>query len=408
MTRPTTGPGVVVTGTGMITPAGAGVDATWQAVRDGRSLPDAVANLDAVPGRRCLAVPDFGPETLPGKGTRHLDPFIRYALVAVDEAVADAGLDSRTWDGARVAVVVGCAMGGAAVLSSAHARLTDRGPQALSPYVHPRSLMNMAAGTIALRHRAAGPSHTVVAACASGTAAVGLARDLLRAGTCDIAIACGTDAGVVPVIAAGFAAMGALADDTGPGASRPFAADRSGFVLSEGAAALVLEREESAHGRGAPARGRVLGHGFTNDAHHPVAPHPGGAGAEAAVRAALRDAGLPPAAVDHVNAHGTSTPHNDRIEAALISRLFPQGPSVTSNKGVLGHTLGAAGAIEAVLTLRALNSGVVPPVAHTEALDPGMEKVDVVLGAAREQRLSVAVSTSFGFGGANCALVLGA
>lgn len=399
---------VVVTGAGMITPAGVGVEETWKAVRDGRTLTGPRSRPADLPERHCLSVPAFGSDILPGRGTAHLDPFIRYALVAVDEAVAESGLDPDTWDGSRVGIVVGCGLGGVTAVSAAQTRLDERGAGTVSPYLHPRSLSNMAAGNIAIRHHVTGPSHTVAAACASGAVAIGLARDLLRAGTCDIVIACGTDAGVVPVVAAGFAAMGALSDCTAADASRPFAADRSGFVLSEGAAAVVLERDEDARRRGAPHLGTILGYAYTTDAHHPVRPHPDGAGAEAAVHAALADAGLTPGDIDHVNAHGTSTPQNDRIEGRLIRRLFPHAPSVTANKAVLGHTLGAAGAIEAALTLRTLTTGIVPPTAHTPVVDRELDGLNLVLGAERPEQPDVALSNSFGFGGANCVLVMGA
>ncbi|MBD0707491.1 MULTISPECIES: beta-ketoacyl-[acyl-carrier-protein] synthase family protein [unclassified Streptomyces] len=400
-------PAIVVTGTGMITPVGTDTDSTWEAVLRGESRAG-LAPLAGVAGdRQARTVAPFGAELLAGRGTANLDPFIRYALVVADQAIADAGLDSTAWDGGRVGIVVGCGLGGAATMSTAHSRLAERGPDAVSPYLHPRSLINMAAGMIAIRHHVTGPGHTVVAACASGAVAIGVGRDLIRGGACDIVIAVGTDAGVVPVVAAGFAAMGALTENAADDASRPFAADRSGFVLSEGAAALVLEREDAARERGAPSRGRILGYGFTTDAHHPVAPHPDAVGAEAAVRAALADAGLEPSDVDHVNAHGTSTPYNDASEGKLINRLFPHRPSVTANKGLLGHSLGAAGAIEAVLTLRTLTTGIVPPTAHTPAVDPGLTGLDLVVEKERHENPEVAVSHSFGFGGSNCVLVMG-
>ncbi|MFJ6701091.1 beta-ketoacyl-[acyl-carrier-protein] synthase family protein [Streptomyces sp. NPDC091272] len=400
-------PAIVVTGTGMITPVGTSTDAVWEAIRRGESPAGAVPTPGVSGALRCRTVAPFGLDLLPGRGNANLDPFIRFALVAADQAISEAGLDPATWEGGRVGIVVGCGLGGSATLSTAHSRLAERGPDAVSPYVHPRSLINMAAGMIAIRHHVTGPSHTVVAACASGAVAVGVGRDLIRSGACDIVIAVGTDAGVVPVIAAGFAAMGALADSAADDASRPFAADRSGFVLSEGAAALVLEREDSARARAATSKGRVLGYAFTTDAHHPVAPHPDAVGAEAAVRAALTDASLSPSAVDHVNAHGTSTPYNDRSEGKLIKRIFPHRPSVTANKGLLGHSLGAAGAIEAVLTLRSLATGIVPPTAHTPAVDPELAGLDLVLDKERHQNPTVAVSHSFGFGGSNCVLVMG-
>ncbi len=396
-----------VTGAGLITPAGIGVADTWRAVLESHALAvkdDAAKNAGA---HYCLRVPSFGPDVLRGRGTAHLDPFIRYALVAVDEAIRESGLDPAAWDGSRVGVVVGTGIGGVETLTVAQDRFAARGPEGVSPYLHPRSLANMAVGTIASRYGITGPCHTVVSACASGAVAIGIARDLLRSGACDTVIACGTEAAVIPVVVAGFARMGALSEQDDVRASRPFAVDRDGFVISEGAAALVLETPESAARRQASELGRVLGYGCTTDAHHPVAPRPDGAQAEAAVRQALADAGLQPQAVDHVNAHGTSTPLNDQVEGELLARLFPHGPSVTANKGVLGHTLGAAGAIEAVLSLCALRDGVVPPVANTEVVDPRLPELDIVLGAPRRFPPSVVLSNSFGFGGANSALILG-
>ncbi|MFJ8477287.1 beta-ketoacyl-[acyl-carrier-protein] synthase family protein [Kitasatospora sp. NPDC094011] len=396
-----------VTGAGLITPAGIGVPETWRTVLEPRDLAveDEAARSAGAP--YCLRVPAFGPEVLKGKGTAHVDPFIRYALVAVEEAIQESGLDPTAWDGNRVGVVVGTGIGGVGTLSAAQDRYAARGPEGVTPYLHPRSLANMAVGTIASRYGVNGPCHTVVSACASGAAAIGIARDLLRTGACDTVIAVGTEAAVVPVVVAGFARMGALSKRADARASRPFAADRDGFVISEGAAALVLETPEAAARRRATELGRVLGYGCTTDAHHPTDPRPDGAQAEAAVRQALTDAGLRPEDVDHVNAHGTSTPKNDRIEGELLARLFPHRPPVTSNKGVLGHTLGAAGAIEAVLSLCALRDGVVPPVAHTETVDPQLPGLDLVLGAPRRVAPSVVVSNSFGFGGTNSALVLG-
>ncbi|CAL9420881.1 3-oxoacyl-[acyl-carrier-protein] synthase 2 [Streptomyces sp. enrichment culture] len=396
-----------VTGAGLITPAGIGVDETWQSVLKAPALATKDAALEGTGAPYCLRVPEFGSDVLSGRGTANTDPFIRYALVAVGEAIRQSGLDPDTWDGTRVGLVVGTGIGGVGTLMQAQDRFAARGAEAVSPYMHPRALPNMAAGAVALRYGINGPAHTVVSACASGAVAIGVARDLLRAGTCDVVIACGTEAGVVPVTVSGFARMGALSKRDDPTASRPFAADRDGFVISEGAGAVVLERPESAARRGAEELGRVLGYGCTTDAHHLVAPRADGFQAEAAVRQALRDAGLDAEAIDHVNAHGTSTPVNDRIEGELVRRLFPHNPSVTAPKGVLGHTLGAAGAIEAVLALCTLRDGVVPAVAHTTAVDPELAGLDVVLGEAREERPSYVLSNSFGFGGHNCALVLG-
>ncbi|MFF3012663.1 beta-ketoacyl-[acyl-carrier-protein] synthase family protein [Streptomyces sp. NPDC057939] len=401
-----TGGAAAITGTGLVTPAGTDVDATWAALSAARSPGSGDPGpLEGTGVWHSLRVPPLG-EQLTGRGTARTDPFIRFALVAVDQALGEAGLDPGVWDGSRVGVVVGCGLGGVTTLEEGHQRLSRNGPEMVSPYMHPRSLINMAAGTLAMRLGITGPSHTVVAACASGAAAIGLAKTLLDAGTCDTVIACGTDAGVTPLVVSGFARMGALSRHKGPDASRPFAADRDGFVISEGAGAVVLERPATALARHARVLGRLLGYGSTSDAYHPVSPHPEGVGAEAAVRQALDQAGLVPKDVGTFNAHGTSTPQNDRSEAQLIARVFPHGPSVTANKGLLGHTLGASGAIEAVLTLRSLRTGTVPPIAHTVRADPDLPDIDLVLGGVRRHGASVAVSTSFGFGGSNSALVL--
>ncbi|MEV7796359.1 beta-ketoacyl-[acyl-carrier-protein] synthase family protein [Streptomyces sp. NPDC087512] len=398
---------VAVTGTGLVTPAGIGVEETWRSVLKATSPAVRDQALEGTGATYCLRVPEFGSEVLSGRGTANTDPFIRFALVAVGEAIRQSGLDPETWDGSRVGLVIGTGIGGVGTLAQSQDRFAARGAEAVSPYLHPRALPNMAAGAVALRYGINGPSHTVVSACASGAVAIGVARDLLRAGSCDVVIACGTEAGVVPVTVSGFARMGALSKRDDPTASRPFAADRDGFVISEGAGAVVMERPQTAARRGAGELGRVLGYGYTTDAHHLVAPRADGLHAEAAVRQALRDARLEAEEIGHVSAHGTSTPMNDRIEGELIKRLFPHGPSVTAAKGVLGHTLGAAGAIGAVLALRTLREGVVPPVAHTTRTDPELAGLDVVLGEPREERSAYALSNSFGFGGHNCALILG-
>ncbi|MGN9759647.1 beta-ketoacyl-[acyl-carrier-protein] synthase family protein [Streptomyces sp. SD31] len=404
----TEGP-VAITGAGLVTPAGTDSDTTWEALCAARSLesgdPEPLAGTGAW---HSLRVPPLRPGQLTGRGTARTDPFIRFALAAVDEALVQAGLDPRSWDGSRVGIVVGCAFGGVTTLEEQHRRLDRHGPEMVSPYLHPRSLINMAAGTLSVRYGITGPSHTVAAACASGASALGLGKTLLDAGVCDTVIACGTDAAVTPLVVSGFARMGALSEHKGPDASRPFAADRDGFVISEGAAAVVMEKPAKAYARGADVLGRLLGYGSTSDAHHPTSPRPDGAGAAAAVEQALAAARMTARDVTTVNAHGTSTPQNDQTEARLIARLFPHGPSVTANKGLLGHTLGAAGAIEAVLTLRSLRSGTLPPIAHTERADPDLPELDLVLGSARSHGGTVAVSTSFGFGGSNCALVLDA
>ncbi|WP_420714980.1 beta-ketoacyl-[acyl-carrier-protein] synthase family protein [Streptomyces sp. WM6372] len=394
-------PEAVVTGIGLVTAAGCDRDTTWSAVRAGRAtaVPDPL--LHGLPVSLSCRVPELDHPLLHRRGSAHLDPVDRFGLVAAAQALDHAGLDPREWDGGRVAVVTGGGLGGVLTQDKALARLREQGPEFVSPYFLPGYLTNMTCANIALRFGVTGPALATSTACASGTTALGLARDLLATGQCDIALVCGAEAGVTRLVVTGFSQLGALSD-TG---SRPFDATRDGFVIAEGAGALVLERPEHAAARAARPLARLIGHAASTDAHHLVAPHPEGRGAEQAVRAALADAGIGPEDVGHVNAHGTSTRQNDAIEAAVLRRVFPHRPPVTSAKGALGHTLGASGAIEAALTVLALAERIVPPTAGLAEPDPGTD-IDVVAGTAREHAGQVAVSNSFGFGGHNAVAVL--
>ncbi|MEU6892466.1 beta-ketoacyl-[acyl-carrier-protein] synthase family protein [Streptomyces sp. NPDC046557] len=394
-------PAPVVTGIGLVTPAGCDRDTTWSAVLAGRptSAPDPA--LDGLPVSLSCRVPELDHPVLRHRGSGRLDRVDRFALAAVAQAIEQAGLDPARWDGSRVAVVTGGGLGGLLTQETALARLAERGPEFVSPYFLTGYLINMACANIALRFEVTGPTLSTSTACASGTTALGLARDLLSTDRCDIALVCGADAAVTRLVVAGFTQIGAL---SGTG-SRPFDATRDGFVIAEGAGALVLERPEHAAARAARPLARLIGYAASTDAHHLVAPHPQGRGAEQAVRAALADAGVAPAEVGHVNAHGTSTRQNDDIEAGVLRRVFPHRPPVTSSKGALGHTLGAAGAIEAALTVLALTEGTVPPTAGLGEPDTGAG-IDVVAGPAREHAFEIAVSNSFGFGGHNAVAVL--
>jgi 3-oxoacyl-[acyl-carrier-protein] synthase II len=273
----------------------------------------------------------------------------------------------------------------------------------------PMAMVNMVAGAVSTDLRALGPSIVPATACASGTLAIGLARDLLLAGTCDIVVAGGAEAALTPFVVGGLSRLGGLSvrTDSPTTASRPFDRDRDGFVAAEGAGMVVLERPEDVVARGGRIRSRVIGFGSSCDAHHPTAPEPGSAGVERAIRASLADAGISGREVDHVNAHGTSTPLNDVAEACVIRKVYGDRPLVTSTKGVTGHALGAAGAIEAAFTVLAMEHKAVPPTANVTVLDPKIE-VDVVTDAPRNRCLQVATSHSFGFGGHNAVLVLGA
>ncbi|MFC9842600.1 beta-ketoacyl-[acyl-carrier-protein] synthase family protein [Streptomyces sp. NPDC060223] len=397
---------VAITGIGLVTPGGIGTEPTWEAVCAGRSAARTDPALRGLPVSISCRVPPQ--EERPGRLWRY-DRSTRFLLRAAEEALTSAGLAGRDWDPARVAVVVGTAAGGIDTLETQHHKLLTVGHTALSPMTLPAFLPNMAAGHLALELGITGPSLQTSTACASGASALITACLLLRAGACDIAVAGGTDAMITPLCAAAFAKMGALSRrEHDPGhASRPFDKERDGFVLGEGSALLVLERRRHADARGAAPLAVLAGHGSTSDAHHATAPHPGGAGLRAAVEAALADAGAGIGDVDHINAHGTSTPLNDKAEATAIRRLFTaRHPSVTSAKGALGHTMGAAGAIEAALTVLTIARGTIPPTANFTGPDETTAGIDIVSGHSRTQPVRLALSHSLGFGGHNTVLAL--
>ncbi|WP_075736878.1 beta-ketoacyl-[acyl-carrier-protein] synthase family protein [Streptomyces acidiscabies] len=400
---------IAVTGIGLVTPAGIGADTTWAGVCLGDSLAASDPLLSGLRTDFSCAVPALHADALLGvKLARRLDAFVRFALIAADQAVADAALDPDTWCAERVGVVLGVGSNSLESYEQPFRALDAGRAVAVSPFAVTRSVPSMAAGEVALRLGARGVTFTTSSACASGTTALGTAIDLLRAGRCDIVLAGGSESARSRMTAACFARMGALSTRCGDpaAASRPFDRDRDGFVLGEGAAVLVLERATDAVRRkNARVRGILAGYGAAADAYHPTAPDPDGHGAEIAVRAALADAGCTPSDIDHINAHGTSTPLNDAAESRLLHRLFPAAPPVTATKSVLGHALGAAGAIEAAITLLTLENGVIPPVANLSSWDAENE-LDLVTEAPRNQRMTTALSTSFGFGGQNAVLVV--
>jgi 3-oxoacyl-[acyl-carrier-protein] synthase II len=401
---------LAVTGIGLVTPAGIGVDATWRTVCTGRSTARRDPTLVGLPVDFSCTVDGFDPAERVGRRSRLIhDRFVQLALVAAREAVADAGLDPATWDGARVGVVVGCGLGGVATWETQHRNLLDRGPEAVSALLIPMLVPNMIAGHLAIDLHATGPNFVTATACASGATAIGAAMGLLRDGSCDIVLAGGGEAGVSPLIVTAFAQMGALSRRSGDpaAASRPFDIERDGFVIGEGSGMLVLERESDACARGARIRARALGYGATADAAHMTAPDPNGTGVRGAIGAALAQSGLEARDVDHINAHGTSTPLNDAVEATVIHDVFGAGPAVTSTKGVLGHSLGATGAVEAALTVLSIEQDLIPPTANLDKQDPAIE-IDIVVGAPRPRPIEVALSNSFGFGGQNAVLVFAA
>lgn len=397
---------VAVTGLGMYTPAGVGVADSWAGVVAGNPTARRDPALAGLPVDFSSRVPVEPVELLGGRVARRMDRFTQFAVVAAREAVADAGLNPTAWDSARVGVVLGSADGGPGTVERQHRVLLAEAATAVSPLLLPMQLPNMSAGCVSIDLGASGPSLVVATACASGATAIGLARDLLLLDRCDVVVAGGAEAMITPLVMAGFAQMGALSRRSADpaSASRPFDEDRDGFVAGEGAAVVVLERVSDARARGAPVRALLAGFGASADAYHLAAPDPAGRGCERALRTALADAGIGPGEVDHVNAHGTSTPQGDLAEARVLERVLGDRPVVTSTKGVTGHLFGAAGAAEAAFSVLTIEHHVVPPTANLTHLDPRI-KVRVADQPVHTP-IEVAVSTSVGFGGHNAVLVL--
>ena len=408
---------VVVTGLGILSPGARGLDAAWAGALKGETA--AVVDESLVemgtPVTVACRVPDFDPDTELGRGSsRRLDRFTHLAVIAARDAIEHAGLseaEAETLSGVdpdRTGVVFGSGIGGAESWAAEYPNYLEKGPRRVSPMFVPKMLSNTGAGTVAIRSGARGPNLTVNTACAAGASAIHLGRDLIRAGAADVVIAGGVEAGITGLSVSAFAQMGALTKNPDPArASRPFDVDRDGFVIGEGAAAVVLESAAHAAARGAQSLATVAGAGASADAHHPTAPPEDGGGIVLAMQAALRDADITATDVGHLNAHGTSTPLNDAAEARALRSVFGDHTdqiAVTSTKGVTGHTLGAAGAIEAIFAIQALREGRVPPTANLDQQDPEIA-LDVVAGAPRDTPLTAVLSNSMGFGGQNAALV---
>ena len=396
-----------ITGIGLVTPAGIGVEENWTRIVSGKAAAANDPELAGLPVTMACRVPEFSTEALGLRGAWQWDRYAQFAIAAAHQALRHAGLEPGSWaDSSRVAVVIGSGAGGTATLEKQHRILIERGPTDISPLTLPMGLLNMAAGQVAIEIQAAGPCLAPCTACAAGATAIGIARDMLRLGTADIVIAGGAEAPVTPLYVSAFSRMRALSRRTDPAtASRPFDVTRDGFVLGEGAGVLVMESEEHASARGAPVIARVIGYGASADAYHVTSPHPEGRGAALAIRAALADAELASRDVRYVNAHGTSTPLNDVIEGQVIHDVLGPDTQVSSTKGVIGHTLGAAGAIEAAYTALTVRHGVIPPTANLTDPDPKVH-LDLVYKVPRYGRLDVALSNSFGFGGQNAAILV--
>jgi 3-oxoacyl-[acyl-carrier-protein] synthase II len=402
---------VVVTGLGALTPVGNTTEEFWDALRNGRSGIGPITKFDTTdyPTRIAGEVRGFDPlKFVDKKEARRLDPYLMYAVASAVMAVEDSGLDIAKVDGTRFGVLVGSGIGGITTLLETHKTLIAKGPDRVSPFFIPMLIINMASGLISMRFGARGPNSSVVTACATGNHAIGDATRIIQRGDADVMIAGGAEAIIVDLTFAGFCAMKAMStrNDDPTRASRPFDAERDGFVCGEGAGLMVLESLEHARRRDARTYAEVIGYGMTGDAHHMTAPDPEGDGAARAMAAALGDAGLAPAAVQYINAHGTSTPYNDKYETLAIKRVFGDHArrlAVSSTKSMTGHLLGAAGGIEAIASVLALHHGVLPPTINYEKPDPDCD-LDYVPNQARKQAIEVAMSNAFGFGGTNATL----
>ena len=405
---------VVVTGLGLVTPVGIGVDVAWPALLSGASGGTRISQFEITsefPSQIACEVKGFDPSgVLEAKEIRRYDRFAQFATVAADEAMTHADLEGPPAGTSpeRFGVVLGAGIGGISTFEEQCRLLIARGPGRVSPFFVPMFIPDIAPGIISIRYGARGPNYTTVSACASSAHAIGDALRIIQRGDADIMIAGGSEAAVTPLSVAGFGSMKAMStrNDDPETASRPFDRTRDGFVMGEGAGMLILEAREVAERRGARILGRVVGFGMSADAYHITAPEPGGAGAQAAMRLALEDAGADPREVDYINAHGTSTPQNDKSETTAIRAVLGEAADdvvVGSTKSMIGHLLGAAGAVEAVISVMACREGRIPPTINLERPDPECD-LDYAPLTSREKPVGLALSNSFGFGGHNVCL----
>ena len=405
---------VVVTGMGVVSPLGCTLENFWKRLCEGVSGVRAITQFDAsaYAARIAAEVVEFDIDAfIPKKEQRRMDPFCHYAVAAAKLAVRDSGLDFAAEDPTRCGALVTSGIGGLQTLETQHTILLERGPSRCSPFMIPQMIVNMAAGLVAIDHGLKGPNYSIVSACASATHSIGEAMRLIQRGDAEVIVAGGAEATVCPLGIGGFCAMRALStrNDAPTKASRPFDADRDGFVMGEGAGIVVLEELEHARRRGARIYCEVAGYGATCDANHITAPAAGGEGAARAMSLAMQDAKLTPADVDYVNAHGTSTELNDKNETAAIKTAFgverAKQIMVGSSKSMTGHLLGAAGGIETVVCAFTLSRGIVTPTINQEKPDPACD-LDYVPNAARQTKVRACLNNSLGFGGHNASLLL--
>ena len=403
---------VVVTGMGMVTPLGTGVEKSWNSLIQGKSGVGRITKFDSTGFDTQIAaeVKDFAPENfIDKKEARRMDIFIQFAMAAAIMAMEDAQLKITPENAERVGVVVGAGLGGLSTIESFHKVLLEKGPGRISPFFIPMLIVNEAPGQISMRFGAKGPNSSVVTACATGNHNIGDAWKIIQRGDADAILAGGVESTITPLAVSGFNAMKALStrNSEPERASRPFDKDRDGFVMGEGSGIILLEEMEQALKRGAKIYAEIVGYGLTGDAYHITAPAPDGEGAARCMAMAIRDAGIRPEEVDYINAHGTSTDYNDLYETIAIKTVFKEHARkvpISSTKSMTGHLLGGAGGVESIFTILTITRGVIPPTINYETPDPNCD-LDYVPNVARQAEVRVALSNSFGFGGTNAVLI---
>lgn len=404
---------VVITGIGLVSPLGVGVQTNWEAALEGKSGVGPITKFDTSDFSTKIAgeVSGFNPlDFIEKKELRKMDPFIQYATAAADLAVQDSEVDLSVLEGERTGVYVGSGIGGIGSIEETHKRLLEKGPGRVSPFFLISTIINEASGQISIRYKAKGPNSATVTACSTSTHSIGDSFRIIARGDADIIICGGSEAPITPLGVAGFCAMRALSvrNEDPQRASRPFDAQRDGFVVAEGAAILVLEEMESALKRGAKVYAEVVGYGMSGDAYHVSAPTMDGEGASRSMENALQDAALEPEQIQYINAHGTSTPYNDKIETLAIKKTFGEHAykiGVNSTKSMTGHLLGAAGGFEAAMAALSIKNQIMPPTINYQNPDPECD-LDYVPNKARKAEINYALSNSFGFGGTNATLIL--
>lgn len=404
---------VVVTGMAPITPVGTGTEKYWQALLNGVSGVGLITHFDASDYSTQIAaeIKDFDPEEyMERKEAKRMDRFAQFAVAASILAIQDSGFQITDENAGRVGVLIGSGIGGTSTWEEQHRTLIEKGPRRVSPFFVPMLISDMASGMASIILGAKGPNLAIVTACATATHAIGEAAKIIQRGDADVMIAGGSEAAITPLAVAGFCAARAFStrNDEPERASRPFDLNRDGFVIGEGAGVLILESLEHALARGAKIYCEITGFGMSGDAFHITAPAPEGEGAARSMAAALKDAGIKPEDVDYINAHGTSTPDNDKTETMAIKRVFGDYAykvAISSTKSMIGHLLGAAGAVEAIACICAIRDGIVPPTINYETPDPECD-LDYVPNEPRKMPVKIAMSNSFGFGGHNATLIL--